>query len=61
MEIRIHTAQEYRVFYVAKFADAIYVLHAFSKRTQKSPQRDIDLAKRRYSELNQIRNTDKER
>jgi phage-related protein len=57
IEIRIHTAQEYRVFYVAKFAEAIYALHAFNKRTQKTPQRDIQLAQRRYSELLQTRST----
>lgn len=33
-EIRIHTEVEHRVVYVAKFAEAIYVLHAFEKRTR---------------------------
>ena len=33
IEIRIHTTEEYRVFYVAKFAEAVYVLHAFDKKT----------------------------
>src|SRR5438309_11005796 len=51
VEIRVHTAQEYRVFYIAKFTEAIYVLHAFTKRTQKTLHRDIQLARRRYSEL----------
>jgi phage-related protein len=37
IEIRIRVTQEYRVFYVAKFAEAIYVLHAFKKQTQKTP------------------------
>ena len=60
VEIRIHTAQEYRVLYVAKFAEAVYVLHAFNKRTQKTLQRDIDLAKRRYSELMRARRRTKE-
>ena len=36
VEIRVHTAQEYRVFYIANFTEAIYVLHAFTKRTQKT-------------------------
>ena len=39
-EIRIHTDLEHRVFYVATFADAVYVLHAFEKRTRKTPKRD---------------------
>ena len=60
VEIRIHTTEEYRVFYVAKFAEAVYVLHTFTKQTQKTPQRDIDLAQRRYSELLRTRNKTKE-
>lgn len=44
-EIRIRTAVEHRVFYVAKFDEAVYVLHAFEKRTQKTPKREIDLAR----------------
>ena len=42
----------YRVIYTARLADAIYVLHAFQKKTQATSKRDIDLAKARYSELN---------
>ncbi|MEI8188727.1 MAG: type II toxin-antitoxin system RelE/ParE family toxin [candidate division NC10 bacterium] len=38
----------FRVIYVAKFAHAVYVVHAFQKRTQKTPQTDIELAARRY-------------
>jgi phage-related protein len=41
----------FRVIYVAKFADAVYVLHAFQKKTQKTPKPDIDLADRRYRKL----------
>lgn len=48
VEIRIRTAIEHRVFYVAKFAEAIYVLHAFEKRTQKTTKHDVDLARRRF-------------
>jgi phage-related protein len=44
-EIRVHTETEYRVCYVARFAEGIYVLHAFEKRTQNTPTRDIDLAR----------------
>ena len=42
---------EFRVIYVAKLADAIYVLHAFHKKTQKTNQRDLDLAMRRYKQI----------
>ena len=47
-ELRLHVLGEWRVIYVAKFADAVYVLHAFQKKTQKTRQEDIDLAARRY-------------
>lgn len=42
----------YRVIYTARLADAVYVLHAFQKKTQATAKRDIDLARARYSELN---------
>src|SRR5258708_6677343 len=51
IEIRIHTSQEHRVFVVTKLAGRICVLHAFEKRSQKTSQRHIDLARRRYREL----------
>jgi putative addiction module killer protein len=44
-EIRIHTGTEHRVFYVAKYDDAIYVLHAFEKRTRQTRQADIAMAR----------------
>jgi phage-related protein len=53
-EIRIRdTAGAFRMIYVAKFADAIYVLHCFQKKTQKTGKVDLDLASRRYRELMQ--------
>jgi phage-related protein len=50
-EIRIHARGEWRVVYVAKFADAIYVLHAFQKKTQKTSKEDIELAACRYRQI----------
>ncbi len=50
-EIRIHTQLEHRILYVAKFAEGVYVLHAFEKRTQRASRRDLALAKKRLSEL----------
>jgi phage-related protein len=38
----------FRVIYVAKFEEAVYVLHAFQKKIRKTQQRDIDLAVTRY-------------
>ena len=43
-EIRIRVLGEWRVLYVAKFADAVYVLHAFLKKTQKTRRNDIEIA-----------------
>lgn len=42
--------RQFRVMYVAKFDDAVYVLHAFQKKTQKTSRRDIEIAKRLYRE-----------
>jgi phage-related protein len=42
---------QYRVIYVTKFADAIYVLHAFQKKTQKTRKQDIDAAKQALKQL----------
>jgi phage-related protein len=50
-EIRIHTAREYRVVYIAKFPEAVYVVHAFEKRGRKTPKRDLDLARQRLQQL----------
>ena len=51
MEIRIRKQGAWRVIYVAKFPAAVYVLHAFGKKEQKTRQADIDLAKKRYQEI----------
>jgi phage-related protein len=50
-EIRIHTTREHRVVYIAKFAEAVYVVHAFEKRGRKTPKRDLDLARQRLQQL----------
>ncbi len=51
MELRIHSQLEHRVFYLAKFAEAIFVIHAFQKKTRKTAKREIDVAKQRFAEL----------
>lgn len=49
-EIRTRVASgAYRTIFVAKFVEAVYVLHAFQKKTQKTPQKEIELARKRYS------------
>lgn len=47
-EIRINTGKAYRIFYVARFAEAVYVLHAFNKKTQKTTKKEIEIGKQRY-------------
>lgn len=54
MEIRIHVLGEWRVIYVAKFADAVHVLHAFQKKTRKTKPDDIELARKRYREIERM-------
>ena len=51
MAIRIHREGEWRIIYVANFEKVIYVLHAFEKKTQRTRQPDIELAKTRYKEV----------
>ena len=51
VEIRVHGGGEYRVLYLAKFAEAVYVLHAFEKRTRQTRETDIDLARRNLAEV----------
>ena len=51
-EIRIRDATgAFRIVYVAKFADAVYVLHCFQKKTEKTSKADLDLAAKRYQDL----------
>ncbi|MGL5835939.1 MAG: type II toxin-antitoxin system RelE/ParE family toxin [Waterburya sp.] len=47
-EIRINVGEAYRIFYVARFAEAVYVLHAFDKTTQRTSKKDIAIGKQRY-------------
>ncbi len=54
-EVRIHENGEFRIIYLAKFTEAVYVLHAFQKKTQKTPKKDISLAQARLKQLQQER------
>jgi len=44
-------AGAFRVLYLAKFADAVYVLHCFQKKTERTSKADVELAAKRYREL----------
>ena len=51
-EIRVRDERgAFRVFYVAKFEEAVYILHVFQKRSQKTAHADLDLGKSRYVDL----------
>jgi hypothetical protein len=51
IEIRAHADGEHRVIVVARFAEAVYVLHAFMKASRKTSLLDLDLARRRWRDL----------
>lgn len=51
-EIRVRDeAGAFRVIYVAKFADAVFVLHCFEKKSQRTSRSDVEVATRRYKDL----------
>ena len=54
-EIRIHIGGAHRVFYVATRAEAIYVLHAFEKKTQKTSAHDLRNGRDRFRALGKLR------
>lgn len=54
-EIRVRVGGAYRLIYVAKFTEAVYVLHVFQKKSRKTPRNEIELARKRFRELVQER------
>lgn len=54
VEIRLHQPNEYRVIYVANFAKAIYVLHVFEKKEQRTLKRHIESARIAYGEVKRL-------
>jgi phage-related protein len=52
-EIRLHQGGEHRVIYVAKLKEGVYVLHAFEKKTQRTPKLESELAKSRLIAINE--------
>lgn len=51
-EIRIREESgAYRVIYIARRAEAVYILHAFQKKTRATSKRDIDLAAQRFRKI----------
>jgi phage-related protein len=50
-ELRIRADGAFRIIYVAKFAEAIYVLHSFQKKSRRTALLDIEVARSRYRNL----------
>jgi phage-related protein len=51
-EIRIsEESGAYRVVYTARLEEAVYVLHAFQKKTRATSQRDVEIARERFRQL----------
>ncbi len=50
-EVRVRVGRDFRVVYLASLPEAVYVLHAFEKKTQKTARRDIAVARQRLEEL----------
>ena len=60
VEIRLRGQLEHRVLYIAKFSEAIYVLHAFGKKSRRTRKTDLETARRRLKDLEGVRSTKKE-
>lgn len=54
-EIRIRAEDTYRIFYIARFEEAVYVLHTLQKKTQKTSKLDIEIGQKRYQQILQYR------
>jgi phage-related protein len=50
-EVRIQADGQFRAFYVANIGNALYVLHAFQKKTQQTSQKDIALGRQRFKQI----------
>lgn len=62
IEIRLDdNSKAYRVVYIAKFEDKIYVLHSFQKKLQRTSQKDVNIIKVRYKEVIHERRTKNDR
>ncbi|ALQ97228.1 type II toxin-antitoxin system RelE/ParE family toxin [Xylella fastidiosa] len=50
-EVRIHAGGAFRAFYVTNIGNAVYVLHAFVKKTQTTSPKDIALGQQRFKQI----------
>ncbi len=54
-EIRVRAGNAYRLIYVARFSEAVYVLHAFEKKSRKTSKPDLELTRKRFRTMVQER------
>lgn len=54
-ELRIHGPAPHRVLYVAKFEEAVYVLHVFEKKRGRTSALDLEIGRARYREMTRLR------
>ncbi len=50
-EIRINTGGAFRIIYLAKYEEAIYVLHVFRKKSRRTAKKDIELTRKRFNDV----------
>ena len=55
LEIRVRMGGAFRMIYVAKFSDHVYVLHVFQKKTQQTSKLDVDVARSRFAAVQRER------
>lgn len=60
-EIRLRGRQEHRILYIAKFEEAVYVLHAFEKKSRRTRNADLDLGRARLKQIESLRRNRKEK
>lgn len=56
MELRVRgkNSQEVRVFYIFGKENHIYLLHAFVKKSQTTPKKELEIARKRQAEINMM-------
>lgn len=54
IELRVRGKREVRIFYVYAKEKRIYLLHGFIKKTQQTPKKDLDIARDRQKEIDQL-------
>ncbi len=53
-ELRIRGKQEVRIFYIFSKGTTVYLLHAFQKKTQATPKKELEIARQRQSEISAL-------